>query len=65
MGNEPRALVYIQLSQLFCVDICNCVLSNVEDMLSVEHSHLYYLCVTSIHHLEVKIIEGDTLATLF
>lgn len=65
MGNERRAEVYIQLSQLFCVDICNCVVSNVDDMNSVEHSHLYYLCFTSIHHLEVKIIEGDILDTLF
>lgn len=54
MGNELRAEVYIQLSQLFCVDICNCVVSYVGDMNSVEHSHLYYLCVTSIHLLEER-----------
>lgn len=48
MANEPRDEVYIQLSQLFCVDICNCVVSNVDDMNSVEHSHLYCALALSI-----------------
>lgn len=49
-----QRVVYIQLSQLFCVDLCNCVVSNVDNMNSVEHSYLYYLCMTYIHHSEER-----------